>query len=99
VPADTRYAFNAQTISYTLLTTDYAVGFTTSSSSLTATLPTAASVSGQQYELIKTDSGSGKVTINTTSSQTIGGLASGTILLATQNDSITVVSDGNNWQL
>ena len=99
VPADTVYAINNQTASYALTASDQTVAFSTGSSALAATLPTAVGISGKIYNLVKTDTGSGTVNLTTTSSQTIGGLASTKILLASQNDSIQVVSDGSNWQI
>ena len=60
------------------------------------TLPTAVSISGRPYWL--TNSGTGSVPLNTTSSQTIGGYASG-VLKLNQGDAILVVSDGANYQI
>lgn len=85
-------AYVAKTANYTLTTTDYAVNCT--SGTFTLTLPTAVSVAGQMYQL--KNSGTGVVTINTTSSQTIDGNASGSITMA-QYDNFTVMSDGANW--
>ena len=38
-------------------------------------------------------------TLNTTSAQTIGGIASGSYILQTNNEVISVISDGSNWQI
>lgn len=84
--------YNAQTANYTLLASDYLVDCTTNT--FTATLPTAVGITGQEY--VVKNSGTGVITIATTSSQTIDGAASGTITL-NQYDSITVVSNGANW--
>jgi hypothetical protein len=92
-------AWNAQTVSYNITTADSAIGFTTSSSTLTATLPTAVGNSGKVFIIKKVDTGTGSVTINTTSSQTLDGRASGAISLAAYNDVITVESDGANWAI
>ncbi len=59
----------------------------------TITLPTAVSISGRQYTIKLTASGS--CTIATTSSQTIDG--STTYSLSAQYKYVTVVSDGANW--
>lgn len=62
------------------------------------TLPTAVGVAGQSIEVV--NSGSGVITINTTSSQTIfqgSALASGVIKMGTAGDTILVVSNGTNW--
>ncbi len=70
--------------------------YTVTSGTVDATLPTAASIAGREYEIV--NSGTGVVTLKTTSSQTVGGLASGAITLR-QYQSIKVVSDGSNWQI
>ena len=58
-------------------------------------LPSAGSVSGQQFKVKKIDSSANAATITTTSSQTIDG--SLTYVLGTQYKSATVQSDGSNW--
>jgi len=68
-----------------------------SSAGFTATLPTAVSNSGKQIKIIKTDATSNAITINTTSSQTIGDRSSGDITLTRINDYLEVISDGSNW--
>lgn len=77
-------------------THDY-IAATAGASGITITLPTAASDTGRTYTIQKVDSAAGTVTVATTSSQTISGPT--TRLLATQWDSITVVSNGANWNL
>lgn len=59
----------------------------------TITLPTAASIAGKQYNIIR--SGTSNVLINTTGGQTISGDAS--LTLTAQWDSVVVVSNGSNW--
>lgn len=89
-------AVTSQTTTYAILTTDNLV--LCSGSAFTATLPTASGVTGKQYTIKKTDSTLANIiTIATTSSQTIDG--STTTTLNTQYESITVISDGSNWQL
>ena len=58
------------------------------------TLPTAVGIAGRRY-VIK-NSGTGVITLNTTSAQTIDGSASGVLTLA-QYAKYTVVSNGANW--
>jgi hypothetical protein len=60
----------------------------------TATLPTAV---GNLNEYVIKNTGSGVVTIATTSSQTIDGNL--TVPLSVPNSSLTVISDGANWQI
>jgi hypothetical protein len=82
----------AKTANYTLTTTDYLVNCT--ANSFDVTLPTAAGVTGQTYNI--KNSGTGLITVNTTSSQTIDGQASGVIKL-NQWENLTVMSTGANW--
>ena len=65
----------------------------TSSTAISVTLPTAVGISGMRYDIKR--SGTGTVTVNTTSSQTIDGLSS--IVISSQYASLTVVSNGSNW--
>lgn len=86
------HGYVAKTAAYTLTDSDYTVNAT--SGTFAFTLPTAVGITGRVY-VIK-NSGTGTITINTTSSQTVDGNASGAISLA-QYDSYTVQSDGANW--
>jgi len=72
--------------------TDYCVNCTTGT--FTVTLPTASGRDGQAF-IIK-NSGTGVITIATTSSQMIDANASGALTL-NQYDSLSVMSDGANW--
>lgn len=85
-------ALVSKTTSYTLASGDLGVDCTTNS--FTITLPTAVGVTNRIY-IIK-NSGTGEITINTTSSQTIDGQTSGTFVLA-QYDCMWVMSNGSNW--
>jgi len=82
----------AKTANYTLTANDYLVNFT--SGTVDVTLPTAVGCQGQVYKIKNT--GTGIITLKTTSSQTIDGVASG-ILTLVQWDSIPVMSDGVNY--
>ena len=84
--------YAAKTANYTITNTDSLIHCT--ANTFVLTLPTAASISGRVYHLKNT--GSGTITLNTTSSQTIDGNASGTVTLA-QWDALTLASDGANW--
>lgn len=61
----------------------------------TITLPTAVGCAGKCYAVKRT--GTGVVTVDTTSAQTIDGAA--TVTLDTQYDCLAVVSDGANWSV
>lgn len=85
------FNYVAKTANYTISATDYMINCT--ANTFTLTLPTAVGKTGQVY-VIK-NSGTGVVTIATTSSQTIDGLTSR--VLAVQYESYTVMSNGANW--
>jgi hypothetical protein len=95
VPASSggRYslAVTTQSGDYTVLSTDDLVLM--SGSGKTATLPTAVGITGRPFYIKNT--GTGLVTIATTSAQTIDGVTTQT--LAPQW-ALTVCSDGSNWQ-
>lgn len=65
------------------------------SGNVTITLPTAVGYGGLFYEIKRTDSSSNTLTLATTSSQTIDG--STTASIVRQYTAITVISDGSNW--
>lgn len=92
-------AANAQSSSYALTPNDQTVIFTTGSSSLTATFPTAIGVSGKRYTIKKGDSTSGTIVLRTTSSQTIDGNSDGSLFINTVNEALEVESDGSNWTI
>lgn len=82
----------AKTANYTLLTTDYTVNCTANSFNIT--LPTAIGVTGQIYNIKNT--GTGIITILTTSSQTVDGNTSGFYTIS-QWSNMQVQSNGANW--
>ncbi len=82
----------------TAASTDNLLVFT-GTSDATVTLPTAVGCAGRNY-VIKNASTTGPtpvITIATTSSQTIDGIA--TWLLDDANESVTIISDGANWSI
>jgi hypothetical protein len=85
------FPYQAASATYAVKTSDYLLDFTTGT--FTATLPTATGCQGKTY--VFKNSGTGIITIATTSSQTIDGVT--TSILATQYATITVVSNGANW--
>lgn len=85
-----RKAYVAKTTTYSIAVTDHIINCT--SGTFTATLPTAAGITGQEFIIV--NSGSGSITIATTSGQTINGASTATL---NQWDRITVISDGANW--
>lgn len=83
-------AYAAITTGTSLNTTHHIVNCT--SGTFSVTLPTAVGISGREY--VVKNSGTGVITLATTSGQTIDGFSS---LVLSQYDSYTVVSDGANW--
>lgn len=87
-----------KTASYTLTTSDYCVLANPSSSAITLTMPDATTCLGQHF-LITTLSGTNAVTLDTVSSQTIAGEASGAWSFTVGGVSLELMSDGANWQV
>ena len=91
------FAYTAETAGATLAIGEYAV---VSGASGDITLPTAASNAGKS--IIIEHGGTSltqKYTVQTTSSQTIGGIAGGSYVLCTAGEVLHVVSDGSNWRI
>ncbi|MCW3118862.1 MAG: hypothetical protein JWM28_2944 [Chitinophagaceae bacterium] len=86
--------FRAFTTSTTAATTDNTLVFT-GTAVATLTLPDATTCTGRVYWAKNASSNTSLLTINTTSSQTIDGLA--TWLLDEANESVRLVSNGTNW--
>lgn len=91
LPGSFSLPYRAITSLRTLDATDYTVDCT--SGTFAVTLPTAVGITGRIY-VIK-NSGTGPITIDTTSSQTIDGSLTQT--LAVQYSEFTVQSNGANW--
>jgi len=89
--SSTTFPFTNQTSTYTIDNTDCVINCT--ANTFTVTLPTSVGLEGQ-YFIIK-NSGTGTITIDADGSETIDGLPNK--LLAIQNESITVISNGANW--
>ena len=65
------------------------------SGNLTVTLPTANSAVGRDIDIKKIDSSANTVTIDGNGSETIDGNSG--IVISSQHNSLTMVSDGSNW--
>jgi hypothetical protein len=83
--------------SYTALPTDQILDIDTTAQAITITLPTAVGVRGKTLTLTKVNTGSNLVTVNTTSSQTIG-TSRTSFKMHRVGESVSVFSDGTNWQ-
>lgn len=84
----------AKTANYTLTSTDFGVDCT--SGTFTITLPTAVGCTGRLYAV--KNSGSGTITLATTSGELIDGYSSGNITLITY-DSMLLQSTGTGWRI
>lgn len=88
----------SQTATYAILASDEFIPVSASGGAFTVTLPTAVGATGKVYTIKRTDQTlANLVTIATTSSQTIDGVT--TTNLATQYESVEIVSDGSNWHI
>ena len=71
-----------------------------SGASFTITLPTAVGNTGKEFTFLHEGTSLTQVyTFNTTSSQTIGGIASGVYKLYTNGEKLKIFSDGANWKI
>jgi hypothetical protein len=95
--AFTTWTLVSKTGTYNIATTDCVILCDTTSAAFTVTLPTAVGVTGQFYIIKRTSAGTNRLTIATTSSQTIDGIT--TAIIDEQYVSITVISDGSNWNM
>lgn len=94
--ANPAYNITSQSTTYSAVISDYIIA---SGASFTITLPTAVGQSGKSIVIEHAGTSLTQVyTLNTTSSQTIGGVASGSYALYTVGEKLTVTSDNSNWR-
>lgn len=84
-------SYLVKTGAYTILPSDSLINYT--SGTVSATLPTAVGITGHQITI--KNSGSGAITVATTSAQTIDGAS--IYSLASQYKYVIVISNGANW--
>jgi hypothetical protein len=89
VPVSSNYV--AKTATYAIAASDFVINCT--ANTFTVTLPTAVGVAGKQYCVKNT--GTGVITIATTSAQTIDG--ANNKVLSVQYESLWFISTGANW--
>lgn len=82
---------------YTATATDRVILVDASGGDATINLPTAVGISGKEYVVKKTDASAYTVTVAPDGAETIDGEA--TLVIGTQYDSYTLVSDGSNWMI
>ena len=90
-------AISTQTASYTVTGSDSVVLADASTTSLTITLPAAASFTGYRFSIKRIDGSANTVTIGRTGSDTIDGATS--LTLDQQYTALTVVSNGSGWYI
>ena len=88
-------AIATKTANYTAVTTDRTILVDATSGAITITLLTAVNNQGRYYTVKKIDSSANIVTVATTSSQTIDGITTKSLL--TQYSSVQVQSNNANW--
>ncbi len=89
--------YTAQSSTFTAAVSDYV---SASGASFTITLPTAVGNSGKSITIEHAGTSLTQVyTIQTTSSQTIGGIAGGSYALYTAGETLQVTSNGANWRI
>jgi hypothetical protein len=95
-PSGSIPAYRSVTTTDTCTTADNTLNL--SGASFTQTLYTAAGNAGRTLTLVHSGTSLTQVyTLNTTSAQTIGGIASGVYKLVTNGEALTIQSDGANW--
>ena len=88
----------SETTTYTVLVTDDLILCDTSGGAFTITLPTAVGNTGKQFKIKYTDSGfANALTVDGDGTETIDG--STTTTLNTEGETLTIVSDGTNWEI
>jgi hypothetical protein len=90
-------ALVVKTAAYGITASDCVLLGDATSGAITLTLPTAVGIAGRQYTVKRANGGSNAVTLATSGSQNIDG--AGSIVLATQYERVTVISDGENWYI
>lgn len=99
--AGMRYAYTGISANTTLSTSHHVVNADATSGSIVVTLPTAASISGTEYFIRKSDSGSLVVNVSGSASETISG-SSGSMTsfdIGSQYKTYRLMSDGTNWMV
>lgn len=94
---DVVWPVTTKTAAYPITAADSVIICDTTSAAFTVTLPTAVNAAGKIYWIKRVSAGTNRLTIATTSSQTIDGLT--TALVDSQYVSLTLVSDGANWYI
>ena len=89
--ASVMFAYVEKSVTYTITESDFLINATTGT--FTITLPTAVGIAGRVY--IVKNSGTGTITVDGNSDETIDGVAN--VSLSTQWDIVRLMSNGANW--
>ncbi len=84
-----------KTADYLAVSTDDTIFVNAAGGDVTISLPTATTIEGKNYKIVKTDASANAVIIDPNGTETVNG--SGTHTLSNQYDSVQIVSDGSNW--
>ncbi len=97
-PVATAINSSAKTTTYPITVSDSTIVCDTSAGAFAVTLPTCVTCKGRIYVIVRNgNGGANAVSINTTSSQTVSGNASGALQLTAPWQSVQVQSDSNQW--
>lgn len=91
------FTYQAKSASFTAAAA-FAYKVDSSGGAVVCTLPTAVGCAGDEI-LVSLGTAGNNLTFNTTSSQTIDGIASGSIVTGVRYNAYRFVSDGANWML
>ena len=80
---------------HSVTSTDSVLLCNAASQAITLTLPSAAGIAGRQYTFKRVNAGANAVTVAAAATETIDGAS--TLVITTQYEHITIVSDGTNW--
>jgi hypothetical protein len=94
---DVVWPISTKTNTYPITAADSIIICDTTSNAFTVTLPTAVNAAGKMYRIKRVSAGTNRLTIATTSSQTIDGQTS--VLVDERYAALTIVSDGSNWHI
>jgi hypothetical protein len=81
--------------SYSLLSTDYGLFITASSTPIIVTLPSASGNTNKIYEMIRTDTNGTQVTVSSSN----GNISNNSTVGLISQAAVTIISNGTNWYL
>lgn len=97
LPSTSFGVVQAKSADYTVLDTDDIILVNATSGAITISLPTASTIEGKTFTIVKTDATTNAVVVDPNLAETINGSA--TYTLGSQYSLIQVISDGTNWYI